>query len=130
MFDDVSRRSILTCVMSGFTLAELAYTMNVTEKCDVYSFGVVLLELMSGKRSLDPSFSQFGNGFTIVSWGRMLMQEDNTSEFFSRGLLDTSRKDRLTEMLNTALSCTSESVAVRPSMRQVAAKLKQLGNDC
>ncbi|PAN31707.1 hypothetical protein PAHAL_5G439300 [Panicum hallii] len=113
----------------GYVAPEYATTCRVSDKADVYSFGVVLLELMSGKRSLDPSFSQFGDGFTIVSWGRMLMQEDNTSEFFSRGLLDAARKDRLTEMLKIALSCTSESVAVRPSMRQVAAKLKQLEND-
>ncbi|CAL4957593.1 unnamed protein product [Urochloa decumbens] len=113
----------------GYVAPEYATTCRVSDKADVYSFGVVLLELMSGKRSLDPSFSQFGNGFTIVSWGRMLMQEDNTSEFFSRGLLDAARKDSLTEMLKIALSCTSESVAVRPSMRQVAAKLNQLGND-
>jgi Leucine-rich repeat (LRR) protein len=113
----------------GYVAPEYATTCRVSDKADVYSFGVVLLELMSGKRSLDPSFSQFGNGFTIVSWGRMLMQEHNTSEFFSRGLLDAAPKDRLTEMLKIALSCTSESVAVRPSMRQVAAKLKQLGND-
>ncbi|CAO2198566.1 unnamed protein product [Urochloa humidicola] len=113
----------------GYVAPEYATTCRVSDKADVYSFGVVLLELMSGKRSLDPSFSQFGNGFTIVSWGRMLMQEDNTSEFFSRGLLDAAPKDILTEMLKTALSCTSESVAVRPSMRQVAAKLKTLGNN-
>ncbi|KAL6627585.1 hypothetical protein ACP70R_031311 [Stipagrostis hirtigluma subsp. patula] len=113
----------------GYVAPEYATTCRVSDKADVYSFGVVLLELMSGKRSLDPSFSQFGNGFTIVSWGRMLMQEDNTSEFFSPVLRDTQRKDRLTEMLKIAISCTSESVAVRPSMKQVAAKLKQLGND-
>uniref|UniRef100_A0A0A9EJS4 non-specific serine/threonine protein kinase n=1 Tax=Arundo donax TaxID=35708 RepID=A0A0A9EJS4_ARUDO len=113
----------------GYVAPEYATTCRVSDKADVYSFGVVLLELMSGKRSLDPSFSQFGNGFTIVSWGQLLMQEDNTSEFFSQGLRDTARNDRLTEMLKIALSCTSESVAVRPSMRHVAAKLKQLGND-
>lgn len=113
----------------GYVAPEYATTCRVSDKADVYSFGVVLLELMSGKRSLDPSFSQFGNGFTIVSWGRMLVQEDNTSEFFSKGLLDTAQKDRLTEMLKIALSCTSESVTVRPSMRQVASKLKQLGNE-
>ncbi|KAF8762143.1 hypothetical protein HU200_009687 [Digitaria exilis] len=107
------------------TLGRIRHKNLVT----LIGFGVVLLELMSGKRSLDPSFSQFGNGFTIVSWGRMLMQEGNTSEFFFRGLLDAAGNDRLTEMLKIALSCTSESVAVRPSMRQVAAKLKQLGND-
>ncbi|KAF7021036.1 hypothetical protein CFC21_034047 [Triticum aestivum] len=113
----------------GYVAPEYATTCRVSDKSDVYSFGVVLLELMSGKRSLDPSFSQFGDGFTIVAWGRMLMQEERTSEFFSPGLWDTSPKDRLTEMLKIAISCTSESLAVRLSMRQVAARLKQLRND-
>lgn len=112
----------------GYVAPEYATTCRVSDKSDVYSFGVVLLELMSGKRSLDPSFSQFGDGFTIVAWGRMLMQEERTSEFFSPGLWDASPKDRLTEMLKVAISCTSESLAVRPSMRQVAARLKQLRN--
>ena len=29
-------------------LAELAYTMRVTEKCDVYSFGILTLETIKG----------------------------------------------------------------------------------
>ncbi|GJN37751.1 hypothetical protein PR202_gb26737 [Eleusine coracana subsp. coracana] len=113
----------------GYVAPEYATTCRVSDKADVYSFGVVLLELMSGKRSLDPSFAQFGNGFTIVSWGRMLTQEGKTNEFFSSGLRESAQKDRLSEMLKIALSCTSESVSARPPMRQVSAKLKQLGND-
>ncbi|XP_006645425.3 LRR receptor-like serine/threonine-protein kinase RPK2 [Oryza brachyantha] len=113
----------------GYVAPEYATTRRVSDKADVYSFGVVLLELMSGKRSLDPSFSQFTDGFTIVGWGRMLAQEGNTIEFFSPGLWDVAPMDKLTEMLRVALSCTSESLADRPSMRQVAEKLKQLRNE-
>ena len=36
-----------------FFLAELAYTMVMTEKCDVYSFGVVTLEVLMGKHPRD-----------------------------------------------------------------------------
>uniref|UniRef100_A0A0D9UVS2 non-specific serine/threonine protein kinase n=1 Tax=Leersia perrieri TaxID=77586 RepID=A0A0D9UVS2_9ORYZ len=113
----------------GYVAPEYATTCRVSDKADVYSFGVVLLEMMSGKRSLDPSFSQFSDGFTIVGWARMLAEEGNTGEFFSAGLLDIVPMDKLSEMLNIALSCTSESLADRPSMRQVAAKLKQLRNE-
>ncbi|KAI3923773.1 hypothetical protein MKW92_016475 [Papaver armeniacum] len=30
-------------------VAELAYTMKVTEKCDVYSFGVIIFEVLMGR---------------------------------------------------------------------------------
>ncbi|MCI13070.1 leucine-rich repeat family protein/protein kinase family protein, partial [Trifolium medium] len=33
----------------GYAAPELAYTMEVNEKCDVYSFGVLTLEILFGK---------------------------------------------------------------------------------
>ncbi|GKU97122.1 hypothetical protein SLEP1_g10302 [Rubroshorea leprosula] len=33
----------------GYIAPELAYTVDVTEKCDVYSFGVVVLEVLMGR---------------------------------------------------------------------------------
>ncbi|MED6177352.1 LRR receptor-like serine/threonine-protein kinase rpk2 [Stylosanthes scabra] len=59
----------------GYVAPEYATTCRVSDKADVYSFGVVLLELMSGRKSLDPSFSQYGNGFNIVPWAELLMTE-------------------------------------------------------
>ncbi|KAJ0973527.1 hypothetical protein J5N97_021486 [Dioscorea zingiberensis] len=72
----------------GYVAPEYATTCRVSDKADVYSFGVVLLELMSGKRSLDPSFSDYGNGFTIVAWGRLLIQEGRSGEAFHCGRQD------------------------------------------
>ncbi|XP_060673249.1 MDIS1-interacting receptor like kinase 2-like [Ziziphus jujuba] len=37
----------------GYAAPELAYTMEVNEKCDVYSFGVVILEILMGKHPGD-----------------------------------------------------------------------------
>ncbi|KAF3974548.1 hypothetical protein CMV_002119 [Castanea mollissima] len=39
--------------LPGVGLKELAYTMEVNEKCDVYSFGVVTLEVIMGKHPGD-----------------------------------------------------------------------------
>ncbi|WOL00475.1 hypothetical protein Cni_G09188 [Canna indica] len=112
----------------GYVAPEYATTCRVSDKADVYSFGVVLLELMSGKRSLDPSFSEYGNGFTIVAWGRLLIQEDRASDLFPRGLWEDGPQDKLVSLLKLALSCTVESLVVRPSMKQVVSTLKQLKN--
>lgn len=110
----------------GYVAPEYATTRRVSDKADVYSYGVVLLELMSGKRSLDPSFAEFGNGFTIVAWGRLLIQEERAGELFSPTLWEAGPKDKLVQMLRLALACTVESLSVRPSMKQVAMTLKQL----
>ncbi|BAT83415.1 hypothetical protein VIGAN_04055700 [Vigna angularis var. angularis] len=43
-----SNRTIVAGTI-GYIAPELAYTMDVNEKCDVYSFGVVALETLMGK---------------------------------------------------------------------------------
>ncbi|XP_008797123.2 LRR receptor-like serine/threonine-protein kinase RPK2 [Phoenix dactylifera] len=110
----------------GYVAPEYATTCRVSDKADVYSYGVVLLELMSGKRSLDPSFAEYGNGFTIVAWGRLLIQEERADELFSPTLWESGPKDKLVEMLRLALACTVDSISVRPSMKQVVMTLKEL----
>uniref|UniRef100_A0A1D1ZM56 non-specific serine/threonine protein kinase n=1 Tax=Anthurium amnicola TaxID=1678845 RepID=A0A1D1ZM56_9ARAE len=112
----------------GYVAPEYATTCRVSDKADVYSFGVVLLELMSGKRSLDPSFSEYGDGFNIVAWGKLMIKEGRQSELFFPALWESGPKDNLTGMLRLASACTAESLAIRPSMKQVVDKLKKLKN--
>ncbi|XP_010249274.1 PREDICTED: LRR receptor-like serine/threonine-protein kinase RPK2 [Nelumbo nucifera] len=110
----------------GYVAPEYATTCRVSDKSDVYSFGVVLLELMSGKKSLDPSFCEYGNGFNIVAWSKLLIKECRASELFSPELWDAGPKENLLGMLKLASDCTVESLSVRPSMKYVVEKLKQL----
>ncbi|XP_062105313.1 LRR receptor-like serine/threonine-protein kinase RPK2 [Humulus lupulus] len=114
----------------GYVAPEYATTCRVSDKADVYSFGVVLLELMSGKKSLDPSFSDYGNGFNIVAWAKLLIKEGRCSELFCPQLWEAEtepeEKEKLLELLRLASICTVESLSVRPSMKQVLDKLKQL----
>ncbi|KAL0541615.1 hypothetical protein IC582_021668 [Cucumis melo] len=110
----------------GYVAPEYATTCRVSDKADVYSFGVVLLELLSGKRSLDRSFSDFGNGFNIVTWANMLIKEGRSSELFTPELREMGPKEHLLGMLKLASNCTVEILALRPSMKQVVETLKQL----
>lgn len=127
---EVSQTHVTTDVRGtfGYVAPEYATTCRVSDKADVYSFGVVLLELMSGKKTYDPSFSEYGNGFNIVGWAMLLMDEGRCSEFFYSELLESGPEENLLKMLQLALSCTVESLAIRPSMKQVLEKLKQLSS--
>ncbi|KAK1421958.1 hypothetical protein QVD17_24754 [Tagetes erecta] len=110
----------------GYVAPEYAMTCRVSDKADVYSYGVVLLELISDKKALDPSFSSYGNGFNIVGWACMLLRQGRAKEFFTEGLWDAGPHDDLVEVLHLAVVCTVDSLSTRPTMKQVVRRLKQL----
>ncbi|XP_020258680.1 LRR receptor-like serine/threonine-protein kinase RPK2, partial [Asparagus officinalis] len=110
----------------GYVAPEYAMTCRVSDKADVYSYGVVLLELISDKKALDPSFSPYGNGFNIVAWACMLLEKGRTREFFTEGLWDVAPHDDLVETLHLAVRCTDDSLTIRPTMNQVVRRLKEL----
>ncbi|KAJ0980174.1 hypothetical protein J5N97_008429 [Dioscorea zingiberensis] len=110
----------------GYVAPEYAMTCRVSDKADVYSYGVVLLELISDKKALDPSFSPYGNGFNIVAWASMLLRQGRAHEFFTEGLWDVGPHDDLVEVLHLGVMCTVESLTIRPTMKQVVQRLKQL----
>jgi len=98
---------------------ELAYTMEVNEKCDVYSFGILTLEILFGKHPGD-----------IVTY---LWQQPSQSVTDLR--LDTMPLiDKLDQrlphptntivqdvasMIRIAVACLTESSRSRPTMEQV-----------
>ncbi|XP_008805135.2 LRR receptor-like serine/threonine-protein kinase RPK2 [Phoenix dactylifera] len=110
----------------GYVAPEYAMTCRVSDKADVYSYGVVLLELISDKKALDPSFSPYGNGFNIVAWACMLLQKGRAREFFTEGLWDVAPHDDLVETLHLGVKCTVDSLSIRPTMKQVVRRLKEL----
>lgn len=94
----------------------------MTEKSDVYSFGVVLMELVTGKRPVEP---EFGENKDIVSWvcSKMKCKEGELE------LVDSSISEALTEdvikVLSIAIRCTARVPVLRPSMRMVVQMLEE-----
>lgn len=108
-----------------FICVEYAYTLQVDEKSDIYSFGVLLMELISGKRSVD---SEFGDGNSIVDWVRSKVKsKEGTKEVLDQnagGSCSLVREEMLL-VLKLAMLCTSRNPADRPSMRDVVSMLQE-----
>ncbi|PHT48484.1 Leucine-rich repeat receptor-like protein kinase TDR [Capsicum baccatum] len=109
----------------GYIAPEYAYTLQVDEKSDIYSYGVVLMEVLSGKRSVD---SEFGDGNSIVDWVRSKMKSRNgINDVLDKniGASCPRVREEMMLMLRIALLCTSRNPADRPSMRDVVSMLQE-----
>ncbi|KAJ4962687.1 hypothetical protein NE237_022626 [Protea cynaroides] len=105
----------------GYIAPEYAYTYKVNEKSDVYSFGVVLMELVTGKRPMEP---EFGENKDIVYW----VSKRVGSRESVMGMVDPSIpnefKEDAVKVLRIATLCTATLPAVRPTMRTVVQMLE------
>ncbi|KAL2227825.1 UNVERIFIED_CONTAM: Leucine-rich repeat receptor-like protein kinase PXL1 [Sesamum indicum] len=107
----------------GYIAPEYGYTLKVDEKSDIYSFGVVLLELITGKMPLDPSF---GESIDIVEWVRRTVNSKSAIETVLDPDIAGQCKHVQEEMilvLKIALLCTAKLPKERPSMRDVVTML-------
>ncbi|OIW04158.1 hypothetical protein TanjilG_00718 [Lupinus angustifolius] len=78
-------------------------------KSDVYAFGVVLLELLTGRNSVE-IVSGVAGVIELTDWVRFLAEKNNYSQCFDRFLMDKQHCDErscriLDDMLKVALRC-------------------------
>lgn len=99
--------------------------MKITEKSDVYSYGVVVLEVLTGKQPIDPTIQ---DGLHIVDWVR---QKRGGIELLDLNLLSRpeSEVEEMRQVLGIAMLCVSPSPDERPTMKDVAAMLKEIKHE-
>lgn len=106
--------------------AELAYTMEVTEKCDVYSFGVLAVEVIMGKHPGE-----------VIGCLQSSGVENNNSFQRKDVLLDPRLSPpaaqnichKLALVKSLAISCLAANPQSRPTMQTVS-KLLDATPDC
>ncbi|XP_059638108.1 MDIS1-interacting receptor like kinase 2-like [Cornus florida] len=102
----------------GYTAPELAYTMEVNEKCDVYSFGMVTMEALLGSHPGD--FITFLSTSTSSTAGHTLLK-DVLDQRLSQPTNQVA--EDVVFMMNLALSCLLSSPQSRPTMQQASQRL-------
>ncbi|XP_062200126.1 brassinosteroid LRR receptor kinase BRL1-like [Phragmites australis] len=111
----------------GYVPPEYYQSFRCTTKGDVYSYGVVLLELLSGKKPIDPT--EFGDN-NLVGWVKQMVKENRSSEIFDPTLADTkSGEAEFYQYLKIACECLDDRPNRRPTMIQVMAMFKELQLD-
>ncbi|KAI5404403.1 hypothetical protein KIW84_051532 [Lathyrus oleraceus] len=110
----------------GYIAPENAYTTVCSRECDVYSYGVVLLELITRKKVVDPSFME--EGIDLVGWVRLLWSEtEEINQIVDSSLAnecqDTNIMENVTQVLMVALRCAEKDPHKRPKMTDVTKQL-------
>lgn len=109
----------------GYAAPEYVMTGHLTSKSDVYSFGVVLLEMLSGRRSMDKNRP---NGeHNLVEWARPHLGERR--KFYR--LVDPRLDGRFSikgaqKAVQLAARCLNRDPKARPLMSEVVEELKPL----
>ncbi|PNY02771.1 LRR receptor-like kinase resistance protein, partial [Trifolium pratense] len=107
----------------GYSAPELAYTMEVNEKCDVYSFGVLSLEILHGKHPRDIISSLLHSSSLNVEGQRLdtIQLIDKLDQRLPHPT-NTIVKE-VVSMIRVAISCLIESPRSRPTMEEVCKEL-------
>ncbi|KAK7285224.1 hypothetical protein RJT34_19988 [Clitoria ternatea] len=109
----------------GYAAPEYIATGHLTKKSDIYSFGVVLLEIMSGKRSLDKNRP---NGeHSLVEWAKpLLISKRKISQVMDSRIEGQYTLHEAMKVAHIAIQCISAEPKVRPSIDEVVRSLEQL----
>lgn len=100
----------------GYLAPEYAYSSKATTKCDVYSFGVVLMELITGKKPVEP---EFGDNKNIVYWVSTKVEtKEGAFEVLDKKVSDSFKEDMI-KVLRIAIRCTYSTPTLRPTMNEV-----------
>ncbi|KAG0502976.1 hypothetical protein HPP92_003048 [Vanilla planifolia] len=111
----------------GYAAPEYVMTGHLTTKSDVYSFGVVLLELLTGRRSVDKSRPKREE--KLVEWSKPYLSSGRKLRcIMDKKLAGQYSVKGAKEAAALALRCVSPHPKDRPQMSQVVEILQALQN--
>uniref|UniRef100_A0A0D9VQ80 non-specific serine/threonine protein kinase n=1 Tax=Leersia perrieri TaxID=77586 RepID=A0A0D9VQ80_9ORYZ len=130
--DDETHVSTRVMGTQGYAAPEYIMTGHLTAKSDVYGFGVVLLELLTGRKSVDKS--RPAREQNLVEWARpYLTDARRLDRVMDRNLIGQYSAKAAQKAAALAHRCVSLSPKSRPHMSAVVEALEPLlalDDDC
>ncbi|CAA0808792.1 Receptor-like serine/threonine-protein kinase [Striga hermonthica] len=109
----------------GYAAPEYVMTGHLSSKSDVYSFGVVLLEILTGRRSMDKKRAHREQN--LVTWARPYLSDKRKVYQLVDPRLELHYSIKGVQKISQlALSCLSRDTNSRPSMDEVVKVLVPL----
>ncbi|XP_074572663.1 putative serine/threonine-protein kinase PBL16 [Curcuma longa] len=109
----------------GYAAPEYIMTGHLTAMSDVYSFGVVLLELLTGRKSLDKS--RPARQQTLTDWAApLLTQKKKVLEIVDQRLGGDYPEKAVQKTAMLAYHCLNRNPKARPLMRDIVESLEPL----
>ncbi|KAG0457723.1 hypothetical protein HPP92_022601 [Vanilla planifolia] len=109
----------------GYAAPEYVMTGHLTVRSDVYSFGVVLLELLTGRKSIDKS--RPGKEHSLVDWARPKLNDKRKLLQVIDPKLEGQYSVRAAQKAcSLAYYCLSQNPKARPLMSDVVETLEPL----
>ncbi|KAG2307391.1 hypothetical protein Bca52824_027139 [Brassica carinata] len=109
----------------GYLAPEYFQHGKISDKTDVYAFGVVLLELITGRKPIEPRRSS-GDG-NLVVWAKPLLDRgiEAIEELIDPRLRCTRKNSVCMErMIRAAAACVINEESRRPGMEEIVTILK------
>ncbi|GMI84698.1 L-type lectin receptor kinase S.4 [Hibiscus trionum] len=101
----------------GYLAPEVTRTGKATTSSDVYAFGALLLEVVCGRRPIEPKALPLELG--LVDWVWKMYREGRVFDVVDPRLNGQYGEDEMLMVLKLGLICSDDVPVARPSMRQV-----------
>lgn len=119
--------NIILFSSSTFFFSEERKRKEFTEKSEIYGFGIMLIELLTGRSTVDTEAGNGKNNNDIVEWARYCYSDchiDTWTDPVMKGEDALTFENDVVRIMNLALQCTATDPTARPCARDVLKALE------